>query len=249
MADQIDYELCGDDFQAVIITLDPGEAVRAEPGSMMFMEDSVEMDASTGGGIMKGLKRAVGGESFFITTFSNQGNERQQVGFAAEYPGKILPVDLARGTIFCQRDAYLCSAKGVEVSVAFTKRLGAGFFGGEGFILQKLTGDGLAFIHAGGYIIERELQPGETLRVDTGCLVGFEDGVDYDIKMIKGIKTMFFGGEGLFYAMLRGPGKIWIQTTPFSRFADRVMSASGSSQGEHKRGGLVGLGNLISGDR
>ncbi len=247
MADQIDYELSGDDFQAVTITLDPGEGVRAEPGSMMFMESGIEMDTSTGGGIMKGLKRAIGGESFFITTFSNESGERAKVGFAADYPGKILPVDLARGTVLCQRDAYLCSAKGVDVSVAFTRRLGAGFFGGEGFILQKLSGDGLAFIHAGGYIIERDLEAGESLRVDTGCLVGFEQSVDYDIKMIKGIKTMFFGGEGLFYAVLRGPGKIWIQTTPFSRFADRVMTAAGGGKGEKRRGpGLIE--GILSGD-
>lgn len=247
MADRIDYELLGDDFQAVIITLDASEGVRAEPGSMMWMEDGIEMDASTGGGIMKGLKRAIGGESFFITTFTNTSSRPTRVGFAADYPGKILPVDLSRGTVLCQRDAYLCSAKGVEVSVAFTRRLGAGFFGGEGFILQKLTGDGLAFIHAGGHIIERELEAGENLRVDTGCMVGFEESVDYDIKMIKGVKTMLFGGEGLFYALLRGPGKVWIQTTPFSRFADRVMAAAGSSKGEHRRGGNL-LGTLLQGD-
>lgn len=247
MADRIDYELVGDDFQAVVITLDPGEAVRAEPGSMMWLEEGVEMDTSTGGGLLKGLKRKLGGERFFITTFTNQGPGRAQVGFAADYPGKILPVDLARGTVMCQRDAYLCSARGVDVSVAFTRRLGAGFFGGEGFILQKLTGDGLAFIHAGGHVIERELQHGERLRVDTGCIVGFEESVDYDIKMIKGVKTWLFGGEGLFYALLTGPGKCWIQTTPFSRLADRVMSAAGGARGEKKRGGAL-LGSLLQGD-
>ena len=248
MAQTIDYELCGDDFQAVTITLDPGEGVRAEPGSMMFMEDDIAMDTSTGGGFLSGLKRKFGGESFFITTFSNTGPARARVGFAAPYPGKILPVDLAHGTVFCQRDAYLCSANGVEVTVAFTKRLGAGFFGGEGFILQKLVGDGLAFIHAGGFIIERVLAPGETLRVDTGCLVGFEESVDYDIQMIRGVKSMLFGGEGLFYALLRGPGKVWIQTTPFSRFADRVIAATGRPTGEKNRGGAIGLGGLIGGD-
>ncbi len=247
MADKIDYQLQGDDFQAVVITLDPGEAVRAEPGSMMWMEDGIEMDTSTGGGLMQGIKRKLGGESFFVTTFTNRGSRRAQVGFAADYPGKILPVDLGRGPILCQRDAYLCSAHGIEVSVAFTKRLGAGFFGGEGFILQRLTGDGLAFIHAGGYIIERELAHGERLRVDTGCIVGFEEAVDYDIQMVKGVKTMLFGGEGLFYATLGGPGKIWIQTTPFSRFANRVISAAGSSVGQHKRGGNL-LGSLLQGE-
>ena len=247
MADQIDYVLEGDDFQAVVITLDPGESVRAEPGAMMWMEDGIEMDTSTGGGLMKGLKRAIGGESFFITTFTNEGSRRAQVGFAADYPGKILPVDLGRGEILCQRDAYLCSAHGIEVAVAFTKRLGAGFFGGEGFILQRLSGDGLAFVHAGGHIIERELQHGERLRVDTGCVVGFEASVDYDIQMVKGVKTMLFGGEGLFYATLRGPGKCWVQTTPFSRLADRVVSAAGASRGQHKRGGNL-LGTLLQGE-
>jgi uncharacterized protein (TIGR00266 family) len=243
----VDYTLHGDDFQAVVVTLDPGEAVRAEPGSMMWMEEGVEMDTSTGGGLLSGLKRKVAGESFFITTFTNRGTTRAQVGFAADYPGKILPVDLSRGSILCQRDAYLCSAQGIEVTLAFSKRLGAGFFGGEGFILQRLSGDGLAFIHAGGFIIERQLGHGETLRVDTGCIVGFEDGVEYDIRMVKGIKTMLFGGEGLFYATLRGPGTCWIQTTPFSRFANRVISAAGSSVGQHKRGGRV-LGSFLQGE-
>jgi uncharacterized protein (AIM24 family) len=172
------------------------------------------------------------------------------VGFAADYPGKILPVDLSRGTVLCQRNAYLCSTAEAQISVAFTKRLGAGFFGGEGFILQKLSGAGMAFIHAGGYILSRELAAGETLRVDTGCLVGFEEGVDYDIQMLRGIKTMLFGGEGLFCAVLRGPGKIWIQTTPFSRFADRVLSAARGSREEKRRGGALSgmLGDLIQGD-
>ena len=249
MTDQIEYELVGDDFQAVVITLDPGEGVRAEPGAMMWMEDGIEMATSTGGGMLSGLKRMVAGEKFFITTFTNEGRERSRVGFAGDYPGKILPVDLARGSIMCQRDAYLCSADGVDVTVAFTRRLGAGFFGGEGFILQRLSGNGIGFIHAGGHIIERELLPGQTLRVDTGCIVGFEESVDYDIKMIKGIETKLFGGEGLFYAVLSGPGKCWIQTTPFSRFADRVIAAARGGVGETKRGSSISgmLGNMISG--
>ncbi|MFT7487484.1 MAG: hypothetical protein ACI9F9_003345 [Candidatus Paceibacteria bacterium] len=247
MADQVDYEIVGDDFQAVHITLDPGEAVRAEPGAMMYIETGLHMETSTGGGLMSGIKRMVGGENFFITTFENRGRQRAKVGFSASYPGKILPVDLSQGTIFCQRDAYLCSADGIEVSVAFTKRLGAGFFGGEGFVLQKLTGDGLAFIHAGGFVIERDLAAGEELRVDTGCLVAFHEGVDYDIQRIKGVKSMLFGGEGLFYAVLRGPGKIFIQTTPFSRFADRIMSAAGGGKGQVKRGGGF-LGQLMGGE-
>ena len=247
MADQIDYELRGDDFQAVLITLDTGESVRAEPGSMMWMEDGIEMDTSTGGGIMSGIKRKIAGESFFITSFTNSSSSPSTVGFAADYPGKILPVDLARGAILCQRDAYLCSAHGIEVTLAFSKRLGAGFFGGEGFILQKLTGHGLAFIHAGGHIIERDLEAGERLRIDTGCIVGFEESVDYNIEMVKGVKTMLFGGEGLFMATLRGPGKCWVQTTPFSRFANRVLSAAGGSKGQHRRGGGL-LGQVLQGD-
>ena len=248
MADQIDYTIHGDDMQAVSICLDPGESVRADPGSMMWMESGIEMETSTGGGIMSGLKRAIGGESFFITTFTNEGGGLATVGFAADYPGRIVPVDLSRGEVLCQRDAYLCSAKGIEVSVAFTKKLGAGFFGGEGFILQKLSGDGLGFIHAGGHVIERELAAGETLRVDTGCIVGFEATVDYDIKMVKGVKTMLFGGEGLFYATLRGPGLCWIQTLPFSRLADRVTAAGGTaSKGEHRRFGDI-VGGFLGGD-
>ncbi|MDG1499617.1 MAG: TIGR00266 family protein [Planctomycetota bacterium] len=250
MADQIDYFIHGDDMQAVSITLDPRETVRAEPGAMMWMEDGVEMATSTGGGMMSGLKRAFSGESFFITSFTNEGDLQATVGFAAEYPGKIIPVDLSRGEVLCQRNAYLCSAHGIEISVAFTKRLGAGFFGGEGFILQRLRGDGLAFIHAGGHVIERELQQGETLRVDTGCIVGFEASVDYDIRMVKGVKTMLFGGEGLFLAELTGPGKCWVQTAPLSRLANRIMSASGSSKGEHNRfGGVSNMaGRFFGGD-
>lgn len=247
MADQVDYEIVGDDFQAVNITLDPGEAVRAEPGAMMYLEPGIHMETTTGGGLLKGLKRMVGGESFFVTTYENRTSQRAKVGFSAAYPGKIMAVDLTQGPLFCQRDAYLCSADGIDVTVAFTKRLGAGFFGGEGFILQKLSGDGLAFVHAGGFVIERDLAPGEELRVDTGCIVAFQESVDYDIQRIKGVKSMLFGGEGLFYAILRGPGKIFIQTTPFSRFADRVMSAAGSSKGQHKRGGDL-LGSILGGE-
>ena len=246
--DKLSYVVEGDDFQHINMTLEPGGQVRAEPGSFMWMEPGIEMDTSTGGGLMSGLKRKLAGESFFITTFSNRGNTPATVGFAGPSPGKILCVDLAKsGTMLCQRDAYLCSTVDAEVSLAFTKRLGAGFFGGEGFILQKITGHGLAFFHACGSIIRRELQPGETLRVDTGCLVGLDNSVDYDIERIKGVKTMLFGGEGLFYARLRGPGTIWIQSMPFSRMADRVMSAARGSHGEHRRGGDL-IGGLLGGD-
>jgi uncharacterized protein (TIGR00266 family) len=213
----------------------------------MFMEQGIEMETNTGGGIMAGLKRAFAGESFFITTFANQGSRPSTVAFTAAYPAKILPMDLSRGTILSQRSAFLCSTMDAQLSVAFTKRLGAGFFGGEGFILEKITGNGQAMLHAGGYVIERTLQPGEELRVDTGCLVAFEESVDYDIQMIRGIKTMLFGGEGLFYAMLRGPGKVWLQTTPFSRFADKVMAAAGGSDERVQRGGNL-LGRILEGE-
>ncbi len=248
MAHEIDYKIHGDDMQAVQITLDPGEAVHAEAGAMLFIEDDIEMDTSTQGGLMKGLKRAIVGESFFITTFENRGRRQRDVTFAAPYPGKIIPMDLgATGTWLCQKDAYLCSAYGIDISIAFSKKLGAGLFGGEGFILQKLSGDGLAFAHAGGTILERELAAGETLRVDTGCLVAFQEHVDYDIQFIGGFKNVLFGGEGLFFATLRGPGKIFLQTLPFSRLADRVVAASGirrgGTQGERK--GVAGFGGDI----
>lgn len=253
MAHEIDYEILGDDMQAVVVELDSGEAVQAEAGAMLFMENDIKMDTGTGGGIFAGLKRAVTGESFFITSFAHTGSGKAHVAFAAPIPGKIIPLDLAvlGGTMLCQKDAFLCAAKGTDISVAFTKRLGAGIFGGEGFILQKLSGDGLAFAHAGGAIIERDLAEGETLRVDTGCLVAFQPTVDYDIKMVGGFKNALFGGEGLFLATLRGPGRVYLQTLPFSRLADRISVAVGSNKGEHK--GVAGLGggilkNIISGD-
>ena len=246
MADQIDFRILGDDMQAVVVTLDPQEAMRAEPGAFIWMEDGVEMETSTGGGMMAGLKRKLAGESFFMTTFENRGHDRRDVAFSGDVPGKIVPLDLTNGDILCQRDAYLCSAQGIEVTLAFNKRFGAGLFGGEGFFLQRLSGDGMAFVNAGGHIIERELGAGESLRVDTGCIVGFEEQVTYDIRMVKGIKSKFFGGEGLFYAYLAGPGKVWLQTTPFSRFANRVLRAGGGGRGEVRRGGAL-LGDLLGG--
>jgi uncharacterized protein (TIGR00266 family) len=250
---EIDYRLVGDDMQAVIITLDPEEAVQAEAGAMMFMEEEIEMNTSTGGGVMKGIKRALAGESFFITTFINRSANKRNLAFSAPFPGKILAVDLRKtGTLLCQRDAYLCSAYGIDISVAFTKRLGAGFFGGEGFILQKLTGDGLAFVHAGGTLLKRTLAEGEKLRVDTGCLVAFEEKVEYDIEFVGGFKTALFGGEGLFFATLTGPGLVYLQTLPFSRLADRVISAAGHlNKGETRgMGGILGgLSGLTGGDR
>jgi uncharacterized protein (TIGR00266 family) len=251
-SDEIDYRIIGDDMQAVIVTLDPGEIVRAEAGAMMFMTDEIEMQTQASGGFWKGVKRMVVGETFFITNFrcSSGGGE---VAFGAPYPGKIIPFDLREtGRVLCQRDAYLCSADGIDIDIAFTRRLGAGFFGGEGFILQRLSGDGLAFIHAGGTVHEIELAPGQSLRVDTGCLVAFQESVTYDIKFVGGIKTAFFGGEGLFFAHLTGPGKVYLQTLPFSRLADKIAStAQGvARRGETRRGGSImkGLGGLISGD-
>ncbi len=248
MAHQIEYRLVGDDMQAVIVELDPGETVQAEAGAMMFMEDGIVLNTEMQGGLFGGLKRMVSGESLFLTTFTNQARDKKHVSFAAPYPGKILPLDLAvTGPMICQRDAYLCSAYGIDITITFTKRLGAGFFGGEGFILERLSGDGLGFIHAGGTLIKHELGPGESLNVDTGCLVAFQESVDYDIKSVGGIKSMFFGGEGLFFARLTGPGTVYLQTLPFSRLADRVIAASGfGSKGEVKRGGP--LGGLLNGD-
>jgi len=227
MAHEIDYELIGDDMQLVEVTLDPNETVRAEAGTMMYMDCAIKMETGTGGGLLKGFKRMFTGESFFITSFTNEGNDRQKVGFASPYPGKIVPIDLADipDGFICQKDAFLCAAFGVEVEVAFSKKIGAGIFGGEGFILQHLKGDGLAFVHAGGTIIERNLAPGETLRVDTGCVVGFEPTVNYDVNFIGGFKNALFGGEGLFLVNLTGPGRVFLQSLPFSKLVDRVHAA------------------------
>ncbi len=252
MAVEIDYKIYGDDMQIVEVELDPGEGVQAEAGAMLYMEDGIEMQTSTGGGIFKGLKRMITGESFFITNFVHHGPNKGHVAFAAPYPGKIIPIDLRDfgGRILCQKDAFLCAATGIEIEVAFTKRIGAGLFGGEGFILQELTGDGLAFVHAGGTILERNLGPGERLRVDTGCLVAIGPTVDYDIQFVGGFKNALFGGEGMFLAVLRGPGKVYLQSLPFSRMADRIYAAARFQQkGEQKGlGGFGILGNLISGD-
>lgn len=254
MADKIDYQIYGDDMQLVEVELDPGETVRAEAGCMMFMEDGIQMQTSTGGGLFKGLKRMVTGESFFITSFMNGGQGKRHVGFAAPYPGKIIPINLLEhnGQFMCQKDAFLCAAAGIEIEIAFTKKIGAGLFGGEGFILQKLTGDGLAFVHVGGTVIERVLKPGENLRVDTGCLAAFETTVSYDIQSVGGFKNALFGGEGVFLALLSGPGKVYLQTLPFSRLADRVVAASRVNREESK--GIAGLGGnvlggLLGGDR
>jgi uncharacterized protein (TIGR00266 family) len=261
MAHEIDYRLIGDDMQAVIVTLDPTETVVAEAGAMMYMQDDITMNTtldpsgrSTGvmGRLFAGAKRALAGDSFFVTTFTNDGRKRRDVAFAAPYPGKILPVNLKQwgNRIIAQKDSFLCAAFGVEVSIAFNRKIGAGFFGGEGFILQRLDGDGLAFLHASGTLAEMKLAPGETLRVDTGCLVAMEESVGYDVQMVPGIKTALFGGEGLFFVLLTGPGRVVLQTLPFSRLADRIIAASPRAGGGRREEGslLGGLGGLLDGD-
>jgi uncharacterized protein (TIGR00266 family) len=255
MADMIDYQIYGDDMQLVEIELDPGEGVRAEVGAMMMMEDNIEMQTSTGGGLFQGFKRMISGDSFFITTFLNNGGVKRHVSFGAPYPGKIIPLDLGcvGHDFICQKDSFLCAARGIEITVTFTRKLGAGLFGGEGFILQRLTGDGLAFIHAGGTIIQRQLAPGERLRVDTGCIVGFTPTVNYDINFVGGFKNALFGGEGLFLATLTGPGTVYLQSLPFSRMADRIIAAASYRRQDETTGigGIGGnlLGGLFGGDR
>ncbi len=258
---EIDYDIFGDDMQVVEVELDLGETVIAEAGAMNWMEDGITFEAKMGDGSQpdKGLfgklldagKRVLTGESIFMTHFTNSGSGKKRVAFGAPYPGKIIPVSMAEigGELICQKDAFLCAALGTEVSIAFTKRLGTGFFGGEGFILQRLLGDGMAFIHAGGTIVKKELH-GETIRVDTGCIVSFTPGINYDIQRAGNLKSMFFGGEGLFLATLSGSGTIYLQSLPFSRLADRVLQhapkAGGSAKGEGSV--LGGIGRLLDGD-
>ena len=259
--DEVDFEIFGDDMQLVEVELDPGETVVAEAGAMNYMHDGITFEAKMGDGsgaeegVMGKLlavgKRALTGESIFMTHFTNSGQGKRRVAFAAPYPGKIIPINMTEhgGQLICQKDAFLCAAKGTRVSIAFNKKLGAGFFGGEGFILQKIEGDGMAFVHAGGTVIPMDLE-GQTIRVDTGCIVGFTQGIDYDIERAGNLKSMFFGGEGLFLATLRGTGRIYLQSLPFSRMADRILAhaprAGGSRQGE---GSVLGaLGGLIDGD-
>nr|WP_144919576.1 TIGR00266 family protein [Paenibacillus bovis] len=261
---EIDFEIFGDDMQFVQVELDPHETVIAEAGSLMMMNDGIRMEtvfgdgsSNQGSGLMGKLmgagKRLLTGESLFMTTFTNERSGKNHVSFAAPYPGKIIPMDLSEldGKIICQKDAFLAAAKGVSVGIEFQRKIGVGFFGGEGFIMQKLEGDGMAFVHAGGTMYKKTLQPGEVVRVDTGCLVAMTKDVDYNIEMVKGVKTALFGGEGLFFATLRGPGTIWVQSLPFSRLASRVFAAApqtpgGSSKGE---GGIGGLFDILGGDR
>ncbi|KPV56054.1 hypothetical protein QJ48_29750 [Paenibacillus sp. A3] len=260
-AHEVDYRIIGSEMQFVEVELDPGETVFAEAGSMMMMDQNIQMETIFGDGSEqnKGFvgklfgagKRLLSGESLFMTAFTNRGAGKECVSFASPYPGRILPMDLMElnGKLICQKDSFLCAAKGVSVGIEFQRKLGAGFFGGEGFIMQKIEGDGLAFVHAGGAIHERVLGPGEMIRVDTGCLVGMTQDVDYDIEFVKGVKTAIFGGEGLFFATLRGPGRVWIQSLPFSRLADRVMSAARTGGRKEEGSILGGLGNLLDGDR
>jgi uncharacterized protein (TIGR00266 family) len=248
----IQHEIVGDDMQAVILSMGSGDVIRAEAGAMMFMTDTIEMDAKMEGGFLGGLKRKfLSGESFFITYFRSNGGAGR-VAFAGPYPGKIIPIELRGQQLLCQKDSFLCAIGDIDISIAFTRRIGAGFFGGEGFILQKLEGTGQAFLHSGGTIVPMQLGPGEKLRVDTGCLVAFDPSVEYDIVRVGGIKTSLFGGEGLFFAALSGPGRVWLQTLPFSRLADRINAAQRGDREEVKRdfGGMLGgLGGLIGGDR
>lgn len=258
---EIDYRIMGEEMQCVEIELDPEETVISEAGSFMLMDEDIEMatlfgDGSTSGGsglmgkLLSAGKRLLTGESLFMTAFTNIGAEKQRVSFASPYPGKIIPLDLYAlgGKIVCQKDAFLCAAKGVSIGIEFQRRLGTGLFGGEGFIMQKVEGDGMAFVHAGGYVMERDLLPGELLRVDTGCIVGFTGQVDYDIQFVKGVRNMIFGGEGMFYAVLTGPGKVWLQTLPVSRLASRILRYGTKPGGKGEGSVLGGLGNILDGD-
>jgi uncharacterized protein (TIGR00266 family) len=262
-ADEIDYEIIGSEMQAVAVTLDPGEMVIAEAGALMYMTSAIKMETVLGdpsaesqgfwGKLASAGKRLITGESIFMTTFANQGAQREKVVFSSPYPGKVIPMHLNElgGEIISQKDAFLCGARGIQIGIAFQKKIMAGLFGGEGFIMQRLQGDGIALLHAGGSIVELQLQPGETLRLDTGCLVALTPSVTYDIQMVGGIKNTFFGGEGLFLATLTGPGHVWLQTLPFSRLAGRILAAApGVGSGNRDEGSaLGGLGSMLMGGR
>ena len=261
-AHEIDYEIHGEEMQFVEIELDPHEGVVAESGSFMMMDDNITMDTIFGdgsgqskdilGSLFSAGKRLLTGESLFMTVFTNASGQKRKISFASPYPGKIIPVHLSdfNGEFICQKDAFLCAAKGVSISIEFSKKIGRGLFGGEGFIMQKVQGDGLAFLHASGTVVKRELKAGEMLRVDTGCLVGFSRTVDYDIEFVGGIRNTIFGGEGMFFATLRGPGTVAIQSLPFSRLANRVLAYAPKSGGKSRGEGSIlgGLGDLLDGD-
>jgi uncharacterized protein (TIGR00266 family) len=258
---EIDDRIFGEEMQYVEVELDPNETAVAESGSFMMMDDGIQMNtifgdgsqSGTGGGLLGKLmgagKRLITGESLFMTAFTNVGHGKKRVSFASPYPGKIIPLDLQHlgGRVICQKDAFLCAAKGVSVGIALQRRLGTGIFGGEGFIMQKLEGDGMAFVHAGGHVFEKILQAGEVLKLDTGCVVAYTQGIDFDIQFVGGIRNTIFGGEGLFFATLRGPGRVWIQTLPISRLASRIMSY-GSMNRKEEGSILGGLGNMLDGD-
>ena len=258
---EIDYRILGEEMQYVEVELDPEESAIAESGSFMMMDDGIQMQTIFGdgsqrqnsGGLFDKLlgagKRLLVGESLFMTAFTNVSQSKRRVSFASPYPGKIIPLDLSvlGGKVICQKDAFLCAAKGVSIGIDFQRRLGTGIFGGEGFIMEKLEGDGLAFVHAGGHVFKRELAQGETIKIDTGCLVALTQHVDYDIQFIGGIRNTIFGGEGLFFATLRGPGAVWIQTLPISRLASRILSY-GTTHRKEEGSILGGLGNMLDGD-
>jgi uncharacterized protein (TIGR00266 family) len=265
--DVIDYEIRGAEMQFVEVELDPGEAAIGEAGSLMFMDAGIGMDTVFGDGsaqqggffgkLLGAGKRLVTGESLFTTVYTNQAPAKQRVAFAAPYPGKILPMDLRQlgGTLICQKDAFLCAARGVSLGIAFQQKLSVGFFGGEGFIMQKLDGDGLAFVHAGGTVVKRELAAGQTLLVDTGCVVAYTPSMNFEIQYVGKIKTALFGGEGLFFAKLSGPGTVWLQSLPFSRLASRVFAAAPQRGGSREEGSVLGgfgagglLGGVLGGD-
>ena len=256
--DVVDYEIFGNEMQYVEVELDPGEAAVGEAGAMMYMQAGIQMDTVFGDGAQQGGlfgklmgagKRLLTGESLFTTVFQNTASSKQRVAFAAPYPGKIVPIDLSAlgGTLLCQKDSFLCAAKGVSLGIAFQQKLGVGLFGGEGFIMQKLDGDGMAFIHAGGTLMERTLAPGETLRVDTGCVVAYQPSVDFDIQYVGKVKSALFGGEGLFFATLRGPGKIWLQSLPLSRLANRIIASAPAAGGRSSEQGSVLGGAALGG--
>ncbi len=264
-AHEIDFKIEGEDLQFVEVELDPGETVVAEAGVMMYMTAGIEMETVFGDGsgsaqaqgVMGALlgagKRLLTGESLFMTLFTNRGKGKERIAFAAPYPGRIMAVDLAKmgGELICQKDSFVCAARGVSIGIAFQKRLGAGLFGGEGFIMQRLQGDGLCFVHAGGMVTALDLRPGETLRVDTGCLVALQPSVTYDVQFVGKVKTALFGGEGIFFAVLTGPGRVWLQSLPFSRMADRIYSAARGMGGRKEEGSILdsalGLGRMIDG--
>lgn len=257
---EIDYRIIGEEMQYVEIELDPMETAVAEAGSFMMMDDGIQMDTILGDGsgsagqssllgrLMSAGKRVLVGESLFLTTYTNIGQGKKRVSFAAPYPGKIIPLDLQQldNKVICQKDAFLCAAKGVSISIEFQKKLGTGLFGGEGFIMERLEGDGLAFVHAGGHVTERTLAPGEVVKIDTGCIVGFTSQIDYDIEFVGGIKNTIFGGAGVFFATLRGPGTVWIQTLPISRLAHRIMQYGTPGNNKEQGSGFI-AGGLLGG--